>query len=198
MDRRYFHRFVTILLFFFAIQIVTTRVTLAHKGHAGPPFIFMEEGEAIKTMLPKDGKILKRKEELKKEKYKEAVKRWGYSPDAGIHTYYLSRGKSGEMLGALFIRSVEYRHGEVVIAVGYGREGHLTDIKILSCPEKYVKDIRETILNSGFLDNFLHLEADNVIATGMHYNKEPEESIRRILAEEIGETAILLKIFQGF
>lgn len=81
--------------------------------------------------------------------------------------------------------------------MGYDREGHLSGIKILSSPEKYVKNLTEEVEASGFLDKFVHLKTDEVIAAGgKSYEKEPEESLRRILAKEIGETAILLKTFQ--
>ncbi len=183
--------------FLIAAHLLNIDIALAHKGHVGPPKVFMEESEALKTMLPEGGKVVKRKEVLKKEKYNEAIKKWGYSPDAGVHAYYISKGKNGDLLGALFIRSVEYRHGEIVLAVGYDRSGHVSGLKILSCPAKYVKEITENILNSGFLDNFLHLKTNDVATTGKNYGKEPEEGLRHIIAKEIEGTAILLKIFQG-
>lgn len=197
MQRRHFHRFISITIFLFAIQIITSGIALAHRGHAGPTKVFMEEGEDMKTMLPEGGKILKRKEALKKEKYREAVKRWGYSPAEGVHTYYISKEKDGKLLGALFIRSVEYKHGEIALAVSYGRDGHLSGIKILSCPEKYVKNLAEDVATGGFLGKFEHLKTDDVVAAGKAYEKESEGSLRRILAKEIGVTAILLETFHG-
>lgn len=197
MQRRYFHPFISIAIFLFAIQIITSGIAFAHRGHAGPTKVFMEEGEAMKTMLPEGGKILKRKEALKKEKYREAIKRWGYSPAEGVHTYFVSKGTDGKLLGALFIQSIEYKHGEIAFAVAYDRNGHVSSIKILSCPEKYIKNLTEDAEASGFLDKFVHLKTDEVIVAGKSYEKESEESLRRILAKEIGGTAILLKNFQG-
>lgn len=197
MKKGYLCQVIIIAIFLFTFQTLNSELAFAHKGHAGPPKVFMEESEALKTMLPEGGKVVKRKEVLKKEKYTEAVRKWGYSPDAGVHAYYISKGKNGDLLGALFIRTVEYKHGEIVLAVGYDRNGHLSGVKILSCPAKYVKDITESILNSGFLNNFLHLKTDDVVTTGKNYDKEPEESLRHIIAKGIEETAILVKIFQG-
>ena len=183
--------------FLLVFLLINCDAALAHKGHAGPPKIFMDEEEALKTMLPEGGKVVRRKEELKKEKYNEAVKQWGYSPDAGIYSYFISKGKEGELSGVLFIRSVEYKHGGIGLAVSYDRKGELTGLKILSSPEKYVEEIKENIQSNGFLDKFLHLTTEKVIALGKSFNQEPSESLQHIFAGEIGGTAILLKIFQG-
>ncbi|MCC6545387.1 MAG: hypothetical protein IT392_12970 [Nitrospirae bacterium] len=148
-------------------------------------------------MLPEGGKIVKRKEVLKKEKYNEAVKRWGYSPPEGVYTYYISKGKGGDLLGTLFIQTMEYKHGDVELAVAYDKEGSISGITILSCPEKFVKEVTENIQASGFLDKFSHLKTDDAIVRVKGYDKEPQESIQYIIAKGIEGTAILLKLFQG-
>lgn len=196
MQKRYIYCVIIFATFLFAFQAMRSEVVFAHKGHAGPTKIFMSEREALKTMLPAGGKIVKRKEMLKKEKYNEAVKRWGYSPPEGVYTYYISKGKGGDLLGALFIQTMEYKHGDVELAVAYDKDGHVTGIKILSCPEKFVKEV-ENIHAEGFLDKFSHLQTDDVISRAKAYNKEPEEGIQYLIAREIKGTAILLKIFQN-
>lgn len=197
MEKRYLYYSLIFAVLLFAVQVIRSEAVLAHKGHAGPAKIFMSEKEALKTMLPEGGKIVKRKEMLKKDKYNEAVKRWGSSPAEGVYSYYISKGKGGELLGVLFIQSVEYKHGDVELAVAYDKEGRTTGITILSCPGKFVKEVTENIQTNGFLDNFSHLKTDDVIARAREYDKEPPESIRYLIAKEIKGTAILLKLFQG-
>ena len=197
MPRGLFQKTIITAAFLLMILLISTGTAFAHKGHDGPPKVFMEEKEALKTMLPEGGKVVRRKEELKKEKYNEALKQWGYSPETGVHSYFLSKGQGGEVLGTLFIHSVEYGHGEIVLATGYDKDGHLSGLKLLSSPGKHLKEVTDEVLNSGFLDKFLHLKTEDVIAAGKSYRKEPEGSLRHILAREIGGTAILLKIFQG-
>ncbi len=197
MQRRYLYRSILIVALLVATQLISIEVAQAHRGHGGPAKVFMTESDAFKTMLPEGGKILKRKEALKKENHDEAVKRWGYSPAEGVYPYYISKGKNEELSGALFIQSVEYKHGSINLAVGYNKDGHISDIKILSCQEIYVKELTEDIQGSGFLDGFLHLKTDEVITRAKDSDKEPVESMRHVIAKEIGGTAILLKIFQG-
>ncbi len=197
MQSKYIRLTIIITAFLFVIQITNSKPVLAHKGHAGPTKVLMEEGDAMKTMLPEGGKIVKRKEALKKEKYKEAVKRWGYSPDEGVYSYFISKDKAGNFSGALFIRDIEYKHGSIGLAVGYNKTGEITDIKILSCSEKYLTELNENIRSNGFLDNFLDLKTDDVISKGKTYDKEPKEDLKYIFAKEIEGTAILLKLFQG-
>lgn len=198
MQKRYFYWSIIVSTFLLAAQVMRSEVVLAHQGHAGPTKIFMNEREALKTMLPEGGKIVKRKEVLKKEKYKEAVKRWGYSPAEGVYSYYISKGKGGELLGVLFIQSMEYKHGNVELAVAYDKEGRITGITILSCPEKFVKEVTENIQEEGFLDKFVHLKTDEAIVRAKDYDKESPEGIRYLVAKEVKGTAILLKLFQGF
>lgn len=183
-------------VFLFAGYLLNSKAAFAHKGHAGPIRTLMQESDALKTMLPEGGKIVKRKEALKKEKYNEALKRWGYSPDEGIYTYFISKDKEGNISGTLFIQSVEYKHGNIEIAVGYNKTGQITDIKVLSCSEKYLKEVTEDIQSGGFIEGFVHLKTDEVISKGKTYEKENRESLKYILAKEIEGTAILLKLFQ--
>lgn len=197
MHKKYFHAVFIIAIFIFTLHLVGNGVAFAHRGHDGPKKVFLEEGEAIKTMLPEGGKIIKRKEMLKKGKYNEALKRWGYSPEEGVYTYYISKDKAGNVSGALFIRSIEYKHGEVNIAISYDNSGQTKDIKILSCPEKYVKDITENIQANGLLESFLHLKTDDVISKSKYLDKESEENIQSLIVREIKGSAILIKIFQG-
>ncbi|HBO83566.1 MAG TPA: hypothetical protein DD641_00970 [Deltaproteobacteria bacterium] len=196
MQNKYFHMVFIIATFIFTLHLVSTGVALAHREHGGPKKVFLEEGEALKTMLPEGGKIIKRKEILKKWKYNEALKKWGYSPKEGVYTYFISKDKEGKLLGILFIRSIEYKHGEIELAIGYDSNGHTKDIKILSCPAKYEKDITDNIITNGFLENFLHLKTDNIIAKSKEYDKEPEDSIQSLIVKEIKGTAILIRIFQ--
>ena len=197
MQVRYVYRVVVLAVFLFTGQIIGGEVALAHKGHEGPVKVFMNEADALKTLLPKGGKVLKRKDLLTAEKYKEALKRWGYSPREGVYTYFISKGKSGELTGALLIQSAELKHGTISLAVGYNGDGSLADIKILSCPEKYVKELQESVLEGGFLEKFLHLKTDNIIANIKTLDKESSEDIRYAISKEIRNTAIILKLFQG-
>ena len=197
MQRRYMFWSAIIAVLLFSTQIISVKVAYAHKGHGGPVKIFMKESDALKTMLPEGGKILKRKEILNKEKYNEAVKQWGYSPPEWVYTYYISKGTGGDLSGALFIQYIEYKHGSIELAIGYTKDGHISDIKILSCPEQYLNELTGDIQSGGFLDGFLHLKTDDVITRAKDYDKEPAENMRHIIAKEIGGTAILLKIFQG-
>lgn len=197
MQKRHSYYSLILALFLFTPLVMKSEVVLAHKGHAGPTKIFMNEKEALKTMLPEGGKIVKRKEVLKKEKYNEAVKRWGYSPPEGVYIYYISKGTGGDLLGTLFIQTVEYKHGNVELAVAYDRDGRTTGITILSCPEKFVKEVMENTQTNGFLDKFSHLKTDDIIVMAKTYDKEPQESIQYIIAKGIEGTAILLKLFQG-
>lgn len=190
-------RLFLIAVLLFAGRLLNSPTAFAHQGHEGPKKVLIKENDAIKTMLPEGGKIVKRKEVLKKDKSNEALKRWGYSPDEGIYSYYISKDKEGTLTGALFIQTVEYKHGSIEIAVGYDKTGQLTDIKILSFSEKYLKEVTENILSNSFLDNFSHLKTDEVIAKGKVYEKEPKETLKYLLAKEIEGTAILLKLFQG-
>lgn len=186
--------FIIVLLF--AFHFITINPVLAHKGHAGTTKVLMKEGDALKTMLPGGGKVVKRKEAFKKEKYTEAIKRWGYSPDEGVYTYFISKDKEGNLSGTLFIQTVEYKHGNIELAIAYNKAGEVTDVKLLSFSEKYLKEVTENILSNGLLDNFLHLKTDEVISKGKTYEKEPKESLKYIIAQEIGGTAVLLKLFQ--
>ncbi|OGW56981.1 MAG: hypothetical protein A3D21_08115 [Nitrospirae bacterium RIFCSPHIGHO2_02_FULL_42_12] len=197
MQKRYFYTGFIFTTFMLTLYIVNNGVAIAHRGHDGPKKVFMEEGEALKTMMPEGGKIIKRKEILKKWKYNETLKKWGYSPEEGVYTYFISKDKEGKLLGILFIRSIEYKHGEIELAIGYDSNGYTKDIKILSCPAKYVTDITENIITNGFLENFLHLKTDNIIAKSKEYDKEPEDSIQSLIVKEIKGSAILIKIFQG-
>lgn len=196
MQNKYLRFSIITIVFLFALQIINSKTVLAHKGHAGPAKILMEESDALKTMLPEGGKVVKRKEALKKEKYNEALKRWGYSPDEGVYTYFISKDQEGNISGALFIQSVEYKHGNIELAVAYNKAGEVTDIKLLSFSEKYLKEITETI-QGGFLEGFVHLKTDEVISKGKTYEKEGQESMKSIIAKEIEGTAVLLKLFQG-
>src|SRR3989304_9684710 len=157
MQQRYFHKAIIIASFLLLIPLISAGAAFAHKGHGGPARIFIEEADALKTMLPGGGKILKRKEGLKKEKVSEAIKQWGYSPSEGAYTYFISKGSSGDLSGLLFIQSIEYKHGSIGLAVGYDKGGHVSDIKILSCPVKYGKELAEQVQDNGFLEGFLHL-----------------------------------------
>src|SRR3990172_863104 len=74
MQRKYLHKAIIITSFLLTISFISTGAALAHKGHGGPANIFMQEADALKTMLPGGGKILKRKEVLRKEKVSEAIK----------------------------------------------------------------------------------------------------------------------------
>lgn len=197
MQNKYLRLYVITIAFLFALQIINSKTVLAHKGHAGPARILMEESEALKTMLPEGGKIVKRKEAIKKGQYKEALKRWGYSPDEGVYTYFISKDKEGNISGALFIQSVEYKHGSIEFAVGYNKTGQITDIKVLSFPEKYLKEVTEDIQSGGFIEGFVHLKTDEVISKGKTYEKEDHEDLKYIIAKEIEGTAVLLKLFQG-
>ncbi len=197
MQRRCFHKAIIIATLLLIIPLISTGAVLAHKGHGSPAKIFMQEADALKTMLPGEGKILKRKEVLKKEKVSEAIKQWGYSPSEGTYTYFISKGNSGDLLGILFIQAIEYKHGSIGLAVGYDKGGHVSDIKILSCPEKYVKELSEQIQDNGFLEGFLHLTTNEVINKAKDAGKETPESIRQVIANEIRSTSILLKAFQG-
>ena len=197
MQQRYFHKAVIITSFLLIIPLISTGAALAHKGHGGPARIFIEEADALKTMLPGGGKILKRKEVLKKEKVSEAIKQWGYSPSEGPYTYFISKGNSGDLLGILFIQAIEYKHGSIGLAVGYDKGGHVSDLKILSCSEKHIKELSEQVQDKGFLEGFLHLATNEVINKAKEAGKETPESIRQVIANEIGSTSILLKAFQG-
>ncbi|MCC6545059.1 MAG: hypothetical protein IT392_11280 [Nitrospirae bacterium] len=196
MQVRYVCRVVVLAVLLFMGQGIVSEVALAHRGHEGPVKVFMKEADAMKTMLPKGGKVLKRKELLTTEKHKEALKRWGYSPQEGVYTYFISKGKSGELKGVLFIQPAELKHGTISFAVGYNGDGSLADIKILSCPEQYVKELQEGILEGGFLEKFLHLKTDDVIANMKTPDKESSEDIRHVISKEIRNTAVLLKLFQ--
>lgn len=197
MQRRYFHKAIIITSFLLIIPLISSGTALAHKGHDGPTKVFLKEADALKTMLPEGGKILKRTERLKKEKVSESVKQWGYSPSEGDYTYFISKGNSGDLQGILFIRAIEYKHGSISLAVGYDKGGHVSDIKILSCPEKFVKELAEQVQDNGFLEGFLHLATNEVINKAKDASKETPESIRQVVANEIGNTSVLLKIFQG-
>ncbi|MBI5193376.1 MAG: hypothetical protein HZA08_08060 [Nitrospirae bacterium] len=197
MYRIIFKRFFLITVLLFGCYLLNTTNAFAHKGHAGPTKVFMEEKEALKTMLPKDDKIVKRKELLKKEQVKDAVKRWGYSPDEGVYTYFISKDKEGNFSGALFIREFEYKHGNINIAIGYNKIGEVTVIKVISCSEKHLKELTENIESNGFLYNFSHLKIDEVISKGKSYENESKETLKYIIAKEIEGTAILFKLFQG-
>lgn len=196
MHKRFLKILFLMTVFLCAGYLLNSKAAFAHKGHAGPTRTLMQESDALKTMLPEGGKIVKRKEALKKEKYNEALKRWGYSPDEGIYTYFISKDKEGNISGALFIQSVEYKHGNIEIAVGYNKTGQITDIKVLSCSEKYLKEVTENIQSGGFIEGFVHLKTDDVISKGKTYEKENRESLKYIIAQKIEGTAILLKLFQ--
>lgn len=197
MYKKILSRLFLIAVLLFAGRLLNSPTAFAHQGHEGPKKVLIKETDAIKTMLPADGKIVKRKESLKKDQYNEALKSWGYSPAEGVYPYFISKDKGGTITGALFIQTVEYKHGRIEIAVGYDKTGQLTDIKILSFSEKYLKEVTDDILTKGFLDNFSHLKTDEVISKGKSYAKDTKETLQNLIAKEIAGTAILLKLFQG-
>lgn len=197
MYKIFLKRFLLITVILLTVCFLNNPIAFAHKGHSGPTKVFMEEKEALKTMLPKSDKVVKRKELLKKEQVKDAVKRWGYSPDEGVYTYFISKDKDGNFSGALFIREIEYKHGNINIAIGYNKIGEVTVIKVISCPEKYLQELTENIELNGFLYNFSHLKIDEVILKGKSYENEPKETLKYLIAKEIEGTAILFKLFQG-
>ena len=202
MYKKILSRLFLIAVLLFAVRLLNSPTAFAHQGHEGPKKVLIKENDAIKTMLPEGGKIVRRKEALKKDQYNTALKRWGYSPEEGVYSYFISKDKGGTLTGALFIQTVEYKHGRIEIAVGYDKTGQLTDIKILSFSEKYLKEVTEDILTNGFLDNFSHLKTNEVILKGKSYENEPKEALKSIIAKEIKGTAILfnlflVKLFQG-
>lgn len=197
MQRSFFHKAIIIATFLWSIPLISTGTAIAHKGHDGPTKVFLQEADALKTMLPEGEKILKRTERLKKDKVNESVKQWGYSPSEGDYTYFISKGSSGDLLGILFVRTIEYKHGSIGLAVGYDKGGHVSDIKILSCPEKYVKELTEEVQNKRFFEGFLHLSTSEVISRAKDTGRDTPENIRQVIAKEIGNTSILLNAFQG-
>ena len=59
MQSKYLRLTIIMIAFLFAIQITNSKPVFAHKGHAGPTKVLMEEDDAMKTMLPEGGTIVK-------------------------------------------------------------------------------------------------------------------------------------------
>ena len=125
--------------------------SMAHKGHAGPQVVFLKKEEALKQMLPAGAKIVQRKEKLEKGNAEKVKRELGIILNDGVYTYYVARDRSsGATIGAAMVTEVEYKHGDISLAIGVNSKGDVTKAAILSVNEKYVPDMKASV-GTGFL-----------------------------------------------
>jgi len=165
----------------------------AHKGHAGSMITFMKTKAALKAMLPKGAKIVKRKQPLKEDAVEWAEKTYGVELDDEVYSYYLaSDKKGGATLGAAYITQARYRHGDLKIAVGIDAENTITQAAILGINEKYVVDFDGNV-GTGLIGDYAGLSLEELIA------KEDElassDKATREFATAVRDAAVLLAAF---
>ncbi|RMD79008.1 MAG: hypothetical protein D6809_04605 [Gammaproteobacteria bacterium] len=113
----------------------------AHAGHAGPLVRFVSTKHALKAMLPRGAKIVRRKQELSEEARRWAKERFGVELPGGLHTFFLARDRaSGRVLGGALVREEHYRHGSARVAVGLDDRLRLTGLGLLGVSKKYTID----------------------------------------------------------
>jgi hypothetical protein len=173
-----------------AATLLIVAPAIAHEGHAGPPKAFVEDKEALKSMLPDGARVAKRKQELDKESVQWAAEFYGVDLVEGVQTYYLARDKeSGKVLGAAIISEADYRHGKVRIAIGINDGQHVTRAAVLGVNEKYIKDI-ESSSGIGYLDGYTGVSlAEFTDATNEAVSRH---DAGQIVAQLLRDNAVLL------
>lgn len=162
----------------------------AHEGHAGAMTPFMEEKDALKTMLPEDAKVAKRKQELDKESVQWAAEFYGIDLPEGVQTYYLARDKTTDaILGAAIVSEVEYRHGKVRVAIGIDAAQNVTKAAVLGINEKYVQDLAGTI-GTGFIDRYAGVSL--IEFTDATNERVAKQDAGQIVEQELRKDGILL------
>ncbi len=165
----------------------------AHKGHAGPTVTFMKNKVALKAMLPVGAKIVKRKQPLKDGAREWAEKTYGVKLDEQNYSYYLATDKkSGKVLGAAYITRMDYRHGDLKIAVGIDEHKHLTQAVILGIKEKYVVDYDGNV-GTGLINGYAGISFEELIAKVDELASSDKAT--REFAAAVRDAAVLLATF---
>ncbi len=177
---------------FFAITAWSSSVQ-AHKGHAGPMVSFIKTNTALKAMLPSGAKIVKRKQPLKDADIEWAEKMYDVELEEGIYSYYLATDKeSGQVMGAAYIATVHYRHGDLKLALGMDSAKRLTQAAILAVNEKYVVDFEGSV-GKGMIKGYAGLSMDELIAKADELASGDKAS--REFSAAIRDAAVLLAAF---
>ncbi len=164
----------------------------AHKGHGGPMVKFMKTKAALKALLPKGAKVVKRKSRLSDDSTEWAESTFGIDLDNRIHTYFLARDRnSGKTLAGAIIMKFSYRHGDVMLGVGVDAEQKLTGAVIQGISEKYIPDFEGTV-GKGILSGYAgKTVAELAQAAKSHDGDKPS----RFIAEKLAEEAALMAAF---
>ncbi len=162
----------------------------AHKGHAGPMISFIKTKTALKAMLPSGAKIVKRKQPLKDVDIEWAEKTYDVELEEGIYSYYLATDKkSGQTIGAAYVTTVHYRHGDLKLALGIDATKRLTQAAILAVNEKYVVDF-EGGVGKGLIEEYAGLSVDESIVRASELASGDKAS--REFSAAIRDAAVLL------
>lgn len=172
----------------------------AHKGHAGPKVTFLKKKVALKQLLPEEAKLSKRKERLKAARVAWARDHLGMELDPGVYTYYLARDRQdGHLLAAAMILELEYRHGEMHLAIGVDAQGQITGAAILSINKAYVKDLERAFGGGGWIDRIQGWSVRQLIQESRRLEEEGsllEDQVYHRLAEGAALLATFLQISQ--
>lgn len=172
---------------FLVLTLLSPPMVWAHKGHAGPKVVFLKKKAALKQLLPEGAKLAKRKERLKTSRVAWAREHLGMDLDPGIYTYYLARDpQDGRLLGGAMILDLEYRHGQMALAVGVDAQGQITGAAILSINKAYVKDLKKTFGGGGFLQGLRGWSVQRLIEESRRMEERGslmEEEVYHRLAE---------------
>lgn len=183
-------------LFFTAMAIMlifSMSSAHAHKGHAGQIVYVMKSKQALKVMLPKGAKLVKRKESLNEDRRHWANKEYAVDLDTTLKTYYLARDKSsGKVIGGAIIATFSYRHGDATIAIGLDKNRLVSGAALLSVNDKYLIDFEGTV-GKGLLDGFTGSTIKNLADMA----EAKSDSVRpvRMIYEQLLEAAVTLAAF---
>ncbi len=165
----------------------------AHKGHAGPMINFLKNKAALKEMLPPGAKIVKRKQPLKENAAEWAEKTFGVELDEKIYSYYLATDKQSKaVLGAAYINKINYRHGDLKLAVGIDADNRITQAAILGINEKYVVDFDGNV-GTGLIADYAGLSLDELNAKAKELASADKAT--REFAAAMREAVVLLAAF---
>ncbi len=151
-------------LLVFSLNLGVNQDAQAHKGHAGSSVEFMKKKATLKSMLPTDAKIVKRKQPIKEDAVEWAEKTYGVKLDDKLYSYYLATDKQSKAnIGAAYIGKINYRHGDLKFAVGIDANKHITQAAIMGVSEKYVVDFDGNV-GTGLIADYAGLSLQELIA----------------------------------
>ncbi len=162
----------------------------AHAGHAGKPVQFVKERTALKAMLPKGVRVVRRKQALGDPAIDWAMQTYGVELDGDVYTYYLARRRGGGWAGAAMTVEVPYRHGSALIGVGIDASGRLSQAFLLSVNAKYA-DVFRASVGKGRLPDFAGLTIDELKARAAA-SHDGDDKVRALVDEAVRDGAVLL------